>query len=128
VFFLGDGADVVEEELGHLGEKLVMVKGNSDLFQKLPLLKKIVVDGVNILLTHGHNFNIKNNLLELYEYAKQEEVQVVCFGHTHKAFSEYVNGILFFNPGSCGSLRAEENTFGIVEINEQKITQKIEKI
>lgn len=129
VIFLGDGADVVLEELGEqLGDKLIMVKGNSDLFEKLPLIKTVKIEDVNILLTHGHKFNVKNNLIELYEYAKEEEVQLVCFGHTHKAFSEYVNDVLFFNPGSCGSLRAEENTYGILEIDGQKITQKIEKI
>jgi putative phosphoesterase len=32
----------------------------------------------------------------------RERPDVVVFGHTHKKFSETVNGILFFNPGYAG--------------------------
>jgi putative phosphoesterase len=128
IFFLGDGADVVREELSTFEDKLIMVKGNSDLFEKLPTCKKMQVEDVFVLLTHGHRFHVKNNLMELYEYAKKNEAQLVCFGHTHKPFAQYVNDILFFNPGSLGSNRAQENTFGIIEIDGQKISQKIEKI
>ena len=33
---------------------------------------------------------------------RRERPTVVVFGHTHKKFSETVNGILFFNPGYAG--------------------------
>ena len=33
---------------------------------------------------------------------RRERPNVVVFGHTHKKFSETVNGILFFNPGYAG--------------------------
>ena len=33
---------------------------------------------------------------------RRERPDVVVFGHTHKKFSETVNGILFFNPGYAG--------------------------
>lgn len=34
-----------------------------------------------------------------------EKPQVVVFGHTHKPFSEMLNGILFCNPGYAGKTR-----------------------
>jgi putative phosphoesterase len=32
----------------------------------------------------------------------KDRPDVVVFGHTHKKFSETVNGVLFFNPGYAG--------------------------
>jgi putative phosphoesterase len=32
----------------------------------------------------------------------REKPDVIVFGHTHKKFSETVNGVLFFNPGYAG--------------------------
>jgi len=128
IFFLGDGVDVVLDELGSTyEEKLFTVKGNSDILVKIPLTKQIVLENTKFFLTHGHKYNVKRSLVELYELAREENVNVVCFGHTHRAFCEYINDILFFNPGTIGSIRSEENTYGILEINDQKITQKIEK-
>ena len=128
IFFLGDGADVVLDELGDTYKnKLFLVKGNSDILVKMPLIKQIVLENTKFLLTHGHKYGVKSSLVELYELAKEENVNVVCFGHTHRAFCEYINDILFFNPGTLGSIRSEENTYGILEIIDQKITQKIEK-
>ena len=33
---------------------------------------------------------------------RRERPGMVVFGHTHKKFSETVNGVLFFNPGYAG--------------------------
>ena len=32
----------------------------------------------------------------------RERPDMVVFGHTHKAFCETIDGVLFFNPGSAG--------------------------
>jgi uncharacterized protein len=41
----------------------------------------------------------------LQERIQRERPDVVVFGHTHKPFSETVDGILFFNPGYAGPSR-----------------------
>ena len=33
---------------------------------------------------------------------QRDRPEVVVFGHTHKLFSETINGVLFFNPGYAG--------------------------
>jgi putative phosphoesterase len=35
----------------------------------------------------------------------REKPAVVVFGHTHKAFSETIDGVLYFNPGYAGPSR-----------------------
>ena len=36
-----------------------------------------------------------------YEDDMVEGAQVACFGHTHKPFCEYRDGVLLINPGTC---------------------------
>ena len=66
-------------------------------------------------------------MLDIFEYAKKEGSDIVCFGHTHKPFNESINGIKFFNPGSLANDIGEENSFGLLEIDAEKISLKIEK-
>jgi putative phosphoesterase len=41
----------------------------------------------------------------LRERLQRERPDVVVFGHTHKPFCEWINGVLFFNPGYAGKAR-----------------------
>ena len=49
---------------------------------------------------------------------KEDKPDIIVFGHSHKSMNEFVDGILFFNPGSATDLTAEYNSYGIIEINE----------
>jgi len=129
MFFLGDGLEVFNEEILNFdADKVFKVKGNCDLFSKELSVLKIELESYKFLLTHGHNFNVKEGMLELFDYAKKEACDIVCFGHTHKPFNESINSIRFFNPGSLGDTSLEQNSFGIIEIDGEKISLKIEKI
>jgi putative phosphoesterase len=128
IFFLGDGLSDFNEEVNFDEDKIFSVKGNCDTDADIDTTKTFKLGKVIFLLTHGHGFNVKNGLEELFEYAKREEVDFVCFGHTHKIFEESINNIKFFNPGSLASESADYNSYGILEIEGKKITQKIEKI
>jgi uncharacterized protein len=47
---------------------------------------------------------------------------VVVFGHTHKPFSQTLDGVLFFNPGYAGKSRfGLERTVAILHCGEQGI-------
>ena len=39
--------------------------------------------------------------LALASAAAAKGAQVACFGHTHKPFCEYRDGVLLINPGTC---------------------------
>jgi uncharacterized protein len=53
---------------------------------------------------------------------KRERPDVVVFGHTHKKFSETVNGILFFNPGYAGKPKSgAERSVAILHCDENGI-------
>lgn len=58
-----------------------------------------------VLVTHGHAEGVKQDLMRLWLLASEENCVCVCFGHTHIAGKENVNGILMVNPGSLTSPR-----------------------
>lgn len=52
----------------------------------------------------------------------REKPDVVVFGHTHKAFCETINGILFFNPGYAGKPKfGAERSVAILHCDEKEI-------
>ena len=59
------------------------------------------IGGVNIFVTHGHRYGVKSGLDTLTSAAAAKGAQVACFGHTHKPFCEYRDGVLLINPGTC---------------------------
>jgi len=104
--------------LAVLGEiaPVYAVRGNRDwvLLRHLPLHYTLNFDGVTLGLTHSHGglrsyllgklhyiaegYNLerfKPRLLETFPTAN-----VIVFGHTHRPLIRWVNGKLFFNPGT----------------------------
>ena len=53
---------------------------------------------------------------------KRDRPDVVVFGHTHKKFSETVDGVLFFNPGYAGKPKfGAERSVAILHLNGSEI-------
>ena len=103
VVFLGDGLMKVRHFEYEYPEKFLFVRGNCDGYDETPLRRIVDLDGVRVMLTHGHEERVKYGLMTILGVAKQEEVQVVLFGHTHRPEVTEIDGILFVNPGSAAS-------------------------
>lgn len=91
---------------------LCQVAGNCDRFSALLRLPESAMErwaGVKFLLTHGHLQHVKETLLPLTLTAREQGAQVALFGHTHSPFCQMEQGILLFNPGTCGS---DRGTYG----------------
>lgn len=83
-----------------------LVRGNCDWDTfDVPSELIITLAEEKILLTHGHQYDIKVRLSKLEKTAVQEGVKVVVFGHSHVPFIERRNGILYLNPGSVARPR-----------------------
>lgn len=59
-------------------------------------------------ITHGHLYNIKMTLMNLAYKSEEAEADIICFGHSHAAGSELIEGKLFINPGSIRQPRDEK--------------------
>ncbi|HIQ61930.1 MAG TPA: YfcE family phosphodiesterase [Candidatus Enterenecus faecium] len=114
VFFLGDHyRDGIELSQLYPDIPMDIVRGNCD-WGKGPDLRVVELEGVRFLLTHGHLQYVKSGLDELLQEAKNRQVQVACFGHTHLAKVVYRDGIYLMNPGSAGGCYAREG-YGVIE-------------
>jgi uncharacterized protein len=53
---------------------------------------------------------------------RRDQPDVIVFGHTHKKFSETVDGIFFFNPGYAGKPKfGAERSVAILHLDGEKI-------
>lgn len=104
IFHLGDHQrDARKLEQRYPNIPMCTVPGNCDL--PLPtdtLTVRQELDGVSMLLTHGHLYNVKSGLLRMELAAREACVQVALFGHTHTAYCKEQDGLWLMNPGSIG--------------------------
>ena len=106
---LGDG----ESEEGFYKENnIISVKGNCD-YTNLPLIKVIEIDGMRILMTHGHLHNVYFDIFKLYLLAKEQNATHVLYGHTHMPIIEDYEGVIFVNPGAL-----KDGNYAIIDNNE----------
>lgn len=78
------------------------VPGNCDLTMEIPVIV-LSIEGFLVMICHGHTYNVKSGYLALEMAAHEKEAQVVLFGHTHRVFYDYHNGLAMMNPGSIGA-------------------------
>lgn len=106
------------------------VWGNMDPYEirkKLPAKEIVTVGRYKIGLMHGYGHPDK--LVELVTGVfKDDNVDIIIFGHSHTSLNEKRGNILYFNPGSpTDKIFSSYNSYGIIEIND-KIEAKIIKI
>lgn len=107
--FLGDGLSDVEYAKAHFPQiPFFCVRGNCDFFEKnAPDEAVLDLDGIKVLICHGHKYNVKYGYERIIYAAREKEADAVFFGHTHIPLDtcEYVDGkrIQLFNPGSVGT-------------------------
>jgi putative phosphoesterase len=131
IIHVGDFIDLsVLKGLKNVCQNVKAVWGNMDppaIRKDLPEKEILKIGNYKIGIMHGHGS--PNNLVELLTSVfKTDSVDIIIFGHSHSAFNEKRDGILFFNPGSAtDKVFSPYNSYGIIEIND-KIEAKIIKL
>ena len=69
------------------------------------------------MFTHGHTYNVKYTLSQLKSAARSNGADIVLYGHTHVAKTEYDDGLYVMNPGSISHPREGAPSYGVVEIS-----------
>ncbi len=121
----------VLEELKKICPDVRVVCGNMDCIQvcnKFPEKELIKVGEVKIGVMHG--FGPPDGLVGILNQAfKKDKPDLIIFGHSHAAFNEKKENIIFFNPGSpTDKVFSSYNSYGMIEINGRKIDAKIIKL
>ena len=137
LLFAGDGLrDLARADLP-LGLPVYAVAGNCDVCL-LPLVigeeildpeeeLLLTLDGVRILLCHGHTLGVKHGLGGAIAHAAARHADVLVFGHTHEPLIRTIlpdapeavalglsMPLLLLNPGSAGSRTSP--TFGTLTL------------
>lgn len=107
VIHLGDFvSDAKELHRLFPGIPFYQVPGNCDSGRCDPdMMRTILInlDGARLMLTHGHNYYVKESTDRLIREAKHARADAVLYGHTHIADCRQTeSGMWVLNPGSAG--------------------------
>ena len=94
---LGDA--LIEMELKFIAPTTAVL-GNTDFGLPFKETETVTLVGKTFLIHHIVNPHALSE--KVAAEIQRGRPDVVVFGHTHKKFSETINGVLFFNPGYAG--------------------------
>lgn len=133
ILHAGDGArefDYITQE--NPGISFTGVPGNCDFFAaRNPASVTLDLDGIRILLTHGHRFSAKGGYDAITAYSRENNIDIAVFGHTHIPLDRYLPGeddqkpLRLFNPGSISCPQNGKPTYGIIELSPSGILTSV---
>ena len=93
-----------------------LIRGNNDFTSTVPDSAVFEYSGHRFFICHGHRHGIYGGISRLINAARDNDADVVMFGHTHIPYNKTINGITLINPGSVGQPRSRAGaTFAISE-------------
>lgn len=104
-------------------QQWISVQGNCDAYQAYPPTRTIALAGHHFLLIHGDRYlNSTKKYDRLVQFAKLQQCDVVCFGHTHVYMDQMIDGIRLLNPGSIRFPRDLQGpSYMLLEVAENEI-------
>jgi putative phosphoesterase len=125
---LGDNVQDVEVLTDGFEGQVFNVRGNCDYNTRVSSEKIIELEEKIIFITHGHNYGVKNSLLNLKTKALEIGANIVLYGHTHISEIVYDEGIWIVNPGSPSLSRDGYNSYAVITIENGKICPSIKSL
>ncbi|MGN0537648.1 MAG: metallophosphoesterase family protein [Acutalibacteraceae bacterium] len=123
VLFCGDGEEDIDCVKREFPDKMfVAVRGNCDWGSSLPYSETLFLEGKKIFMTHGHLYKVKMYYEEIINHAHEIGADILLFGHTHTAYTDYDDGLYIMNPGSASGYSA---TYGIIDITKAGIMTNV---
>lgn len=106
---------------------LVYVAGNCDWpSENEPNEIMLDLEGVRVLIMHGHLRNVKSGYSFMMNVARQKKANIVMFGHTHIPLDMYDDELKLFNPGSISRPKdGHRPSFGTLTIQNGQILTNV---
>lgn len=102
------------------------VQGNNDFYSDFPQQIIVPVQSHNIIVMHGNQFSYVNRINRMAAYAKKEHCDIFCYGHTHVAAIDHVDGVLLLNPGSLWRSRDRRGpSYAIITVEDEQVHAQI---
>ena len=118
--------DICEDK--RMYPEFITVKGNNDYddYEEEIILQ---IEDVKIMMLHSHNFYYHNKLEKMIEKAKDNNINILCYGHTHTLDDSVHEGIQFLNPGSLYYNRDENKvSYVVIHIDKDKFTYEFKAL
>lgn len=127
---LGDGERELDKVVvKHPEINVYHVAGNCDYASLSPDILSLGLEyGHGLIAVHGHNHSVKydSSLELLKQTAKNNNADIILYGHTHCRDSRYEDGIYILNPGSASCPRdGNKPSFAIIDVMQQGILTNI---
>lgn len=126
LLFCGDGVrDVFQVADEFPNVAVIAVRGNCDFFgaEDVPYEKCFTVNGIRILMMHGHLHGVKGGIGAALSYAGKQNADILLFGHTHIRREERApygeKNIMLFNPGSIGKRDDGVFSYGVLTVQNE---------
>lgn len=120
ILHAGDIGDSMIELQLKIIAPVTAVLGNNDAGLPFKETELVTLARKKFLIHHIVNPRVLSEKVEAA--IKRDRPDAVVFGHTHKKFSETVDGVLFFNPGYAGKPRfGAERSVAILHCDENGI-------
>ena len=98
------------------------VPGNCDFSQEIGV-RILQIEKCKVMICHGHQYHVKEGISQLLRAGQEHEADVVLFGHTHKLYYDYHNGMAIMNPGSISRPYVfNTESYGLLKIDGSKAT------
>lgn len=126
-FHLGDYAMDADRLSGATGKRVYSVAGNCDFLSDAPLELTVELEGLKLLLIHGHRYGVSaNDTYRACLRAQELNCTALFYGHTHVSEISNYGGLITINPGSPSSPRSGRRpSFAIAELEDGRIRAKI---
>ncbi|HLS53338.1 MAG TPA: YfcE family phosphodiesterase, partial [Tissierellaceae bacterium] len=83
LFHLGDYVEDGDKIAQELDIPAVIVRGNGDFYSHYQDEELVEFSGKTIFLTHGHMYNVRFDISNLYYRGRELGADLILFGHTH---------------------------------------------
>ena len=124
IIHAGDVGDRAVLEALRAVAEVTAVAGNldgADLHDQLPAEAQGDVSGIRFLVGH-----VQRELLARHEDPADEGFDLVVCGHTHRAYADWHDGVLYLNPGSATSPgTGDQPSVAVVEVDSVGLDPRI---
>lgn len=132
IIHLGDGERELDRYIvSHpmIARKIIHVAGNCDFNSLSPNTFVLPVLNHKIFAAHGNKFGVDYSAEAIKRAAKEEECDIIIFGHTHCRLNRFEDDFYILNPGSASSPRdGNKPSFGHIDISPAGVVMNIHDI
>lgn len=97
---LGDTEGAEDYIAALAGCPVHLLRGNNDFFSDLPGEEEFLIGKYHVFITHGHYYYVGITEERIKQEARERDVDIVMYGHTHKPSLNIESGLITLNPGS----------------------------